>query len=707
MPRALASFCLLAAACCLLAPTVQAQRPEVGAAPAAAPLRFERILWLHDQAAAKAAANAGFTAVQLPRGGDPAPLRALGLGYYLDQPIGKGLLELRDEDWRPVAVAYERTRDPAVLVRPGCWQAPGRLAAAAQAVAAEVARVAGPGLCFVALADEASATRHDAPLDTCRCAECLAAFRAFALARHGGVAALDAALGTAFEEPAAVVPLTTDQVRRRELGDVSLPQNLAPFALHREFVATQFAAAVGELCAAAQRAAGSAPVGLTGMPAPAAFGGNDYAALAPFLGVVEAYRGGGAPELAASLLAPNTQRYATLFPAADAVGGLPLADRMRAEVAALAAHGYAGAVVWSDREVLGVGGEPTEYGAAVQKAFAAFGPALDACAGATIEPSSCWLVESPASVQAWWMLDSARDGMTWVRRLASYEAEHSTSQAARLGWSRLLQDLGLQPQFVAAEGLPERLLRERPRCLVLPALLALDDRTVQAITGYVQAGGTLLADHSTALYDGDLRLRASGGLDSVFGIRERSLRWADLRVREGTSGAAQAGELPLAELGLRGAVADHRQKGDLSIEQRSGRGRAHYLNAPVVDYARLRLDPAQAEKARELRRRVRAVLQLAGVESPCDVRGQGLPTCIERVPLRLRDGRSVLAIRLHALEAPNLLRTLSAAGLRTITVEFSAPRALRRLGGDPLPVQAKFELPLDPCGAVFLEGVGR
>lgn len=699
MPRVLAS-------CCLLAATAMAQRLEPAGGSAAAPERFERILWLHDQAAAGAAARAGFTAVQLPRGGDPAPLRALGLGFYLDQPVGKGLLELRDAEWRPVAAAYERTRDPDVLVRPGCWQAPGRLAAAAQAMTAEVARVAGPGLCFVALADEASATRHDAPLDTCRCADCLQAYRTFALARYGSVAALDAALGTAFEDPAAVVPLTTDQVRRRELGDVSLPQNLAPFALHREFVAGQFAAAVGELAAAAQRAAGSAPVGLTGMPAPAAFGGNDYAALAPFLGMVEAYRGGGAPELAAGLLAPATQRYATLFPSGDG-GGLAVEARMRAEVAALAAHGYAGAVVWSDREMLGADGALTALGIAVRQAFAAFGAALDACAGAAIEPASCWVVESAASVRLWWMLDSARDGMTWVRRLASYEAEHSTSQAARLGWSRLLQDLGLQPHFVAAEGLPERLLRERPRCLVLPAVVALDDRSLQAITSYVQAGGTVLADHSTALYDADLRRRTSGGLDALFGIQERSLRWADQRVHEGSAGTAAAGEVPLAETGLRGRIAERRAQGDTSIEQRVGRGRAHYLNAPVVDYARLRLDPAQAEKARELRRRVRAVLQLAGVEPPCDVRGAGLPTCIERVPLRLRDGRSVLAIRLHALEAPSLLRTLAAGGPRAITVEFPAPRALRLLGGEPLPVQTKFELMLDPCGALFLEGVGR
>lgn len=716
---------LLAAAA--LVRNAAAQAAGVGSAP----VQFERILWLHDAARAAAAAAAGFTAVQLPRGGDPAPLRALGLSFYLDQPIGKGLLELRDDEWRPVAAAYERTRNPAGLLRPGCWQADGRLAAAAADLAKEVARVAGPGLLFVALADEASATRHDAPLDTCHCAACLQAFRHFAVQRAGSVAALDARLDTSFETVDAVVPLTTDQVRRRELGDPLLPANLAPFWLHREFVATQFAAAVGELAQAARSAVHGAgiQVGLTGVPVPGAFGGNDLAALGPHLDVVEVYPGGGAAELARSLLRPGTLRYATLFPpAAEAAGrdvpgrdvpgrdatgreapgrDLPLADLVRAQVAELAAHGHAGAVVWSDREVFAGEAGLSAYGLAVQQAFAALREPLDTCARARIEPSGCWLVESQASVRAWWMLDSARDGMTWVRRLSSYEATHSTSQAARVGWCRLLQDLGLQPHFVDVAGLPERLLRERPKCLVLPAVLALDDRTVQAISAYVQSGGTLLADHSAAIYDGELRRRSGGALDGLFGIRERSLRWDDLRVREGTAGTSTAGELPLAETGLRGTVAERRRAGDVCLEHRPGRGRTHYLNTAVVDYPRLRLDPAQVEKARELRRRVRAALQLAGVEPPCDVRGAGLPTCIERVSLRLTDGRLLLAIRLNALDAPAVLTPLLADGPRPITVEFPAPRALRQLGGAELPLQSRFELTLDPCGVLLLEDRGR
>jgi hypothetical protein len=371
----------------------------------------------------------------------------------------------------------------------------------------------------------------------------------------------------------------------------------------------------------------------------------------------------------------------------------------------MATAGLSGVVVWNDATVLDAAGAALPFGRAVQGAFAALAVELDACAGATVVPSPVWVVESQPSVRGWWMLDSAGDGMTWVRRLASHERTHSTSQAARLGWIRLLQDLGLQPEFVASSALPERLLRGRPRCLVLPATLALSDRAAQAIATYVQNGGVVVADHSTGLYDDDLRRRAAGALDRLFGITERSLAWADQWVRQGRSTSRERG-LPLAERGLRGRVAEQRQDGDAQVELVTGRGRAVYLNAPVAEYPHWRLDEQAIEPAKELRRRVRAVLRAAGVEPPCDVRGEGLPACLERTLLRARDGRELLAVRLHALESPALLLRLAANGPRPVRVELPAARRLRSLRGDELGAGTVFDLRLDPFGVLLLE-VGR
>ncbi len=674
----------------------------------APPTRFECVLWSEDTARGIGLAQMlGCTAVQLPRGGDPAPIRSAGLRFYLDQPIGKGLLELRDAEWRPLQQDYEAHRDVQRLVRPTCFEAPSVLDRAAAAAAAEAQRVAGDGLAFVALADEASATRHDAPLDTCACQHCRAAFAAFVRRRCGTIDAANAVLGTQYTSFDDLRPLSTDQVRRRELGEVDLPADLRPFVWRQQFVDEQFAAAVARI-AGAVAAAVDVPVGLTGLQPPGAFGGHDYARLLPRLSLLEPYDIGGAAVLAASLGARDAHRYVTLFPVAeDAPAPRPTQlQHVRQALTAAAARGLAGLVVWNDRTVADAAGAPTPFGAALQAELTRLRPVLDATAGAHVEPGPVWVLESQAAVQVWWMIDSAQDGMTWVRRLSSYERDHSTSQAARRSWIRLLQDLGHQPYFVAESDLPERLLQRRPRCLVLPAAIALDDRTIQAITAYVNTGGTVLADHSCALYDGSGRRRSAGGLDELFEITARSMRWDDLLVREGRSTARRSARLAAAERGLAARMGERREDTMVFVEHRAGRGRAVYLNAPVVEYDAARLDEAGVGLAFELRRRVRNVLQDAGIAAPCDVRGEGLPTCVERVPLRLRDGRLVLVVRLEASRSPGLLVRLAEAGTRRVLVEFANERRLRLLGGVDLGTSARFDLPLDPFGALFLEVVG-
>lgn len=680
-------------------------------APVPAPEKFSCVLWSGDQARGIARAQAlGCDALQLGRGADPGPLRAAGLGFYLDQPIGKGLLELRDEEWRPLAQAYEALRDPTTLIRPKCFATQGVLDAAVTAAAAEVARVAGPDLRFVALADEASATRHDAPLDTCACAACRADFVAFLRRRVGSLDAVNAALGTQYAAFEDVLPVSTDQVRRRELGETTLPADLRAFVLRQQFVAQQFADAVGHIAGAVAAAAPGVPVGLTGLQVPAAFGGNDYARLLPKLTLLEPYDNGGARELAASLGRADAHRYATLFPPPEPEDKGPrpnTVQHVRHALVDAAAHGLAGVVVWNDETVFDAKDQPTSFGAALRDELQQLRPILDACAGARVEAGPVWMLESQPSVALWWMLDSAKDGMTWVRRLASYERTHSTSQAARRAWLRLLGDLGHQPRFVAEDDLATRLLQERPRCLVLPASIALADRTAQAIDTYVRNGGTVLADHSTGLYDEQGLRRAAGALDELFGIGERSLRWDDLLVREGQALRRLDARLPAAERGVRGRLGERRDDTTVFLEQRHGRGRAVYLNAPVVGYVQARLDERAVGFAFELRRRVRAVLQEAGVEPPCDVRGEGLPTCIERVPLRLRDGRAVLAIRIEAKDRPALLARLADQGKRRIEVSFARERTLRMLDGRELGRAVNFDLPFDPFGALFLEVVDR
>ena len=284
---------------------VPAWAPAAAQQPASA-TGFQRVLWVSAQQASDPQylariQAAGYQGINLRPGADPGPATAAGLGFYLDQPAGKGYLELRDADWEPVRNGYEQKRDPALLKRPACLQDPDLLAATSARAVAAAKAARGPGLRFVAIADEASATRHNQPLDVCRCEACRQALVAFLRGRHGTVQKLNEAWGTEYADWSDVAALTTDQVRRRELGGTSFPSNLRPYGEVLEFVDGQFAHAVARITADVQGAVPGVPVGLTGIQAPMAFGGHDYARLLPSQTLIEPYDTGGALALARCL----------------------------------------------------------------------------------------------------------------------------------------------------------------------------------------------------------------------------------------------------------------------------------------------------------------------------------------------------------------------------------------------------------------------
>ncbi len=674
---------------------------------------FERILWIGSPGTVQEGywqgiRDLGFTAVALSRGVDPAPARAAGLQHYVDQVAGKGILELRDAAWQPLFERYLATREESLLARPTCLADPAVLAQ----LGAEVRRgLGGAGRALGAsLGDEASATRRSNPLDICASPTFVTAFRAALAARSGGdVAALNRRWGTSYPDFGAVEPWTTEQIRARELVGPGWPSNLAPWNDQLAFCDRLFAEAVAVAARAAEEARPGLPVGLTGMQAPTAFGGHDVAALMPSMGFYEAYDLVGLRDLCRAWSRPGALEVATLFGCApDEVD-----VRLRGELGSLLAHGLDGVIVYQGRDVCGADGVPTEYGQRVAEAFERLAPVMDLCA-ARVEARDpgVLLVESRPSVRAHWMLDSWEDGRTWPKRLSSYEARHGTSSQARQSWVEILDDLGVTPDFVDAGGLVERLRTSPPAILILPAVLALSDADAASIRAFVRGGGHVLADHGTGVYDADLRLRDAGALDALFGIRRRSLLRDDAAVRNASVGRGvrlRTG-VGLAEPATEGVLGEVLATGEpprVQLEARVGRGRSTYLNLAVVEYAGLRLDPRRVATARDLRARVRRALEAAGVVPQVVVRGEGLPTCVERVRLGKPGGNPVIAIRLDCLGAPEVLAALQRAGPRPIEIAIAgASRVRDALRGVELErVDGWFRAELGVFEPLFLEVV--
>ncbi|MHC5065139.1 MAG: hypothetical protein ACYTG5_14325, partial [Planctomycetota bacterium] len=634
---------------------------------------FETVLYLHggpsrDADFFRRTRAMGFSAVSIPAGGDHALAVKAGLEYYLDQIVGKGVLELRDEQWRPVFEAYQEKRDPRLLARPSCLSSKDVRDGLLQLLRQRANKASDHQPLAVAFGDEISLTRRANPLDLCQHEACQEAFRLFLRGRYSNVVSLNRAWDTSYRSFLEVYPWTADQMRSRELASSSFPENLRPWSDHLEFRDALLRSVIEAMVIIGRGALPDARFGLTGMQPPSAYGGHNFGELMPIMDFFEVYDIGGARESAASQSMPGSLQMMTIMPPArDQPARLPEAKFYEA-----LAHGMAGVIVWSAGEVFSDSRDPTGYGRSIARSLRDAEEAMPAFAGARVSQDPIWLVDSQPSVRAHWMIDSAGDGDTWIRRLSSYEATHSSSLAARDSWTKIFEDLGLQARWVDAQSLSNLLQVEQPSLLVLPATLALSNDSLGAIARYVEEGGMLLADYGTAVYDEYLVRRQEAGLDRLFGIRGRSFKWRDTKLREGRPFAAA--RLPSGaagvEIGLQAEIAETQEEYSVQIESSFGKGSAVYLNLAVCEYASVRLDPARVKTAFDLRSRVRRVLAAAGIVEPVRVRGEGLPTCIERILLTARDGRKLLSIRLNATQEPQLMERIAAAGPVKLDLEF-------------------------------------
>ena len=102
---------------------------------------------------------------------------------------------------------------------------------------------------------------------------------------------------------------------------------------------------------------------------------------------------------------------------------------------------------------------------------------------------------SQPSMRTEWMLARKPKGDAWIDRSSSTERMDSELLRLRESYCRLIEDLGLQYEFVAY-GQVERgeLPRRGYRVLILPRSSALSDAEAEGIRAFVKAGVVVIAD---------------------------------------------------------------------------------------------------------------------------------------------------------------------------------------------------------------------
>jgi hypothetical protein len=264
--------------------------------------------------------------------------------------------------------------------------------------------------------------------------------------------------------------------------------------------------------------------------------------------------------------------------------------------------------------------------------------------------------------------------------IALHYSQNSINAATLLGkdeeivrhrdaWVKLIEEMGLQYDFVATPQIEDGILRRgdsrgnRYRVLILPESFAVSDKEKAEIEAFVRAGGTVIADRGAGLMDGKCRRGDQGVLDGLFGLRRTDSGG------EGTLGIqVRMPGIPASELKFPVAEAlaptTAKPLGQSAGEQPLpallrngvGNGAAWYLNLDLSPFDNERVFHTPAEKG--LRSILDAILAEAGVKPQVGVSlASGRAPHLEVV--RYTAGDLTYVGLLHAREEKEELATIS------------------------------------------------
>ena len=564
----------------------------------------------------------GFTAEELTAGRDAGPFTVNNFGFYVENLVSElaylhSRKPLYDADWQ----GYTTTRDKKYLVRNPCFHDPDYWPTAKSRVQSLVQPYAGRAPLLHDLRDELSLGSFASPMDYCFGPHTLSEFRDWLKSEYGTLEALNAEWETQFPSWDSVMPMTTFEVKDRERAALAAGklENYAPWSDHRAFMDLTFARTLDRFRGYIREIDDATPVGVEGTQMPSTWGGYDLWRMSQAIDWVEAYDIASSREVFRSFLPEGTPILCTLFGS-----DFP---RLKQKVWWRLLHGDRGLLVWDDEESRSVlkdqdGMPVTDRGRGLAEIVAGVKPVAPLLLGLKRVDDRIAVHYSQASIRAHWMFDSREDRDTWPRRFSSYEATWSRIARVRDSFVRVIEDLGLQYNFVSYEQLENgELLRGRYRVLLLPQSVAMSEKECRAVEEFVRRGGTVIADNMTATMDARCRRLPRGQLDALFGIERTSVGWSASPVG-GHLTQPDAAVAPLEgfEPDIRVTSGVARQTTTTNVPvvigNRTGMGRTMYLNLDMHKYGRLRLTPPKGQAYTELFKRL---LLESRIEAPVKV----------------------------------------------------------------------------------------
>ncbi len=428
--------------------------------------------------------------------------------FYVDHAADKGYLHLGKN-------ASKLGKKPkGIIVRPNSLANPATIAKMKSFLDTNIPRAKDAYPLGYALDDEVSLGTFCSPYEVDGSPQSIQGYRKSLKQLYGGdIKKLNAEYGSSYAGFDAIKPKPFEAVRRQITAKTIGKINLSEWCDWHSYMDTQFAEAIAELVRHANSLDPKVPCGFVGGQGPTAFGGYDWRKLSKAAQWCEAYESGGNNEIIRSFWGQKRPLLKTYFPrkGAFAQNAWFLWYYM--------VHGNRGVICWPNGWF-----PPNGVAPHIKELAGTFkevqGPVSKLVVDGEFQYDPVAIYYSHPSIQVTWGLDSASHGGTWVSRSSSMDNNLSTSHLTRMGWSKALEDIGIQSRFYHMDHLIDgQLQKDGVKVLLLNRSLCLSDKEAEAIKKFAANGGTVIADHMCGIFDEHGKARATGALDDLFGVK--------------------------------------------------------------------------------------------------------------------------------------------------------------------------------------------
>ena len=324
---------------------------------------------------------------------------------------------------------------------------------------------------------------------------------------------------SSFEDAAKYIEILEDWISKQDANDTR-GWNLSWWCDFRDYMEDYISIGLAKARDIAREYDPDGCFGITGTHHPGVFNGHNYDKLIKSVDFIIPYNIGQCFELIRGLNPDFPYMYPTWA----------TENKLKRDLWYTFLHGCRGVLVWDNHEeknkmIDRATNKLTVRGEAAKPVFKEIKSGTDQLLlKSHREHNGIAIYFSQPSARVEWIQRNIGTGRHYIEQSSHATFKSSSRSLLRSAWVKLIEDNNLQYIFVSPEQVAAgRLKEEGISLLILPEVLAMSNEEAKNIKSFTKAGGTVLADQFTGLYDAQGKRRTTGVLDNLFGIDQTDI----------------------------------------------------------------------------------------------------------------------------------------------------------------------------------------